>query len=156
MCKQTCLYEACLQSPRPCLCRHNWHVVHIVLACRLFPVPWWGHHLGRHDGAWWLRTLQPAVLHSMPTRQRLGVLNAAHDLVNHLGHKLKPFLPEVCALVMVLLQGSSLNSDQVKPASLHVLQILAVFGSCQSWDCANIALANINTLQKLCTVPATV
>lgn len=95
-------------------------------ACRLFPVPWWGHHLGQHDGAWWLRTLQPAVLHSMPSRQRLGVLNAAHDLVKHLGHKLKPFLPEVCALVLVLLQGSSLSSDQVKPAFVHVLQIPAV------------------------------
>ncbi|KAL0044331.1 hypothetical protein WJX82_000142 [Trebouxia sp. C0006] len=83
---------------------------------RLFPVPWWGYHLGQHDGAWWLTTLDPAVLHSMPSRQRLGVLNAAHDLVKHLGHKLKPFLPEMCALVLVLLQGSSLNSNQVRTA----------------------------------------
>ena len=86
----------------------------ITLMCRLFPVPWWGYHLGQHDGSWWLTTLDPAVLHSMPSRQRLGVLNAAHDLVKHLGHKLKPFLPEMCALVLVLLQGSSLNSNQVQ------------------------------------------
>ncbi len=82
--------------------------------CSLFPVPWWGYHLGQHDGSWWLTTLDPAVLHSMPSRQRLGVLNAAHDLVKHLGHKLKPFLPEMCALVLVLLQGASLNSNQVQ------------------------------------------
>ncbi|KAL0035339.1 hypothetical protein WJX77_001780 [Trebouxia sp. C0004] len=83
---------------------------------RLFPVPWWGPHLGQHDGSWWLTTLDPAVLHSMPSRQRLGVLNAAHDLVKHLGHKLKPFLPEMCALVLVLLQGASLNSNQARTA----------------------------------------
>ncbi|KAL0018407.1 hypothetical protein WJX79_009395 [Trebouxia sp. C0005] len=82
----------------------------------LFPVPWWGYHLGQHDGSWWLTTLDAAVLHSMPSRQRLGVLNAAHDLVKHLGHKLKPFLPEMCALVLVLLQGASLNSNQTKTA----------------------------------------
>ena len=82
--------------------------------CSLFPVPWWGYHLGQHDGSWWLTTLDAAVLHSMPSRQRLGVLNAAHDLVKHLGHKLKPFLPEMCALVLVLLQGASLNSNQVQ------------------------------------------
>lgn len=87
---------------------------HPYCVCRLFPVPWWGYHLGQHDGSWWLTTLDPAVLHSMPSRQRLGVLNAAHDLVKHLGHKLKPFLPEMCALVLVLLQGSSLNSNQVQ------------------------------------------
>ena len=41
----------------------------------------------------------------MPSRQRLGALNAAHDLVKHLGHRLKPFLPEICALVLILLEG---------------------------------------------------
>lgn len=44
----------------------------------------------------------------MPSRQRLGVLNAAHDLLKHLGHKLKPFLPEMCALVLTLLEGAPL------------------------------------------------
>ena len=52
----------------------------------------------------------------MPSRQRLGVLNAAHDLVKHLGHKLKPFLPEMCALVLTLLEGAPLApSLQVTP-----------------------------------------
>ena len=52
----------------------------------------------------------------MPSRQRLGVLNAAHDLLKHLGHKLKPFLPEMCALVLTLLEGAPLApSLQVMP-----------------------------------------
>ena len=107
--------------------------------CRLFPVPWWGYHLGQHDGAWWLTTLDPAVLHSMPSRQRLGVLNAAHDLVKHLGHKLKPFLPEMCALVLVLLQGSSLNSNQVQLMVICVALVtdqLQCNNHTQSFGCA--------------------
>ena len=77
--------------------------------CSLFPVPWWAQHLGQHSGSWWLATLQPSVLQSMPSRQRLGILNAAHDLLKHLGHKLKPFLPEMCALVLILLEGAALT-----------------------------------------------
>ena len=81
---------------------------------RLFPTPWWADHLGQHDGSWWLRKIDPGVLHSMPSRQRMGILNAAHDLLKHLGHKLKPFLPEMCALVLTLLQGVSVDALQVK------------------------------------------
>ena len=57
----------------------------------------------------------------MPSRQRLGVLNAAQDLLKHLGHKLKPFLPEMCALVLILLEGAPLApSLQVWPCpALH-------------------------------------
>ena len=113
--------------------------------CRLFPVPWWGYHLGQHDGSWWLTTLDPAVLHSMPSRQRLGVLNAAHDLVKHLGHKLKPFLPEMCALVLMLLQGSSLNSNQVRlvfyratPVTVQLLQSSCTVTTTQSFGCAKL------------------
>ena len=49
----------------------------------------------------------------MPSRQRMGILNAAHDLLKHLGHKLKPFLPEMCALVLTLLQGVAVDAVQV-------------------------------------------
>lgn len=79
--------------------------------CSLFPVPWWSQQLGQHDGTWWLVTIQASALQSMPSRQRLGVLNAAHDLLKHLGHKLKPFLPEMCALVLTLLEGAPLASS---------------------------------------------
>ena len=53
------------------------------------------------------------AVQSMPTRQRLGVLNAAHDLLKHLGHKLAPYLPEMCALVLVLLESASMSKAQV-------------------------------------------
>ena len=53
----------------------------------------------------------------MPSRQRLGVLNAAHDLLKHLGHKLAPYLPEMCALVLSLLEGVCLKEPQVWVAS---------------------------------------
>ena len=97
-----------------------------VMSCSLFPVPWWSEHLGQHDGSWWLDTLQPAALQSMPSRQRLGVLNAAHDLLKHLGHKLKPFLPEMCALVLILLEGSALlPAAQVTFEPLSSLSITA-------------------------------
>lgn len=91
----------------PCLCLDE-SCMPCVL-CSLFPVPWWAYHLGQHDGSWWLATLQPAALQSMPSRQRLGILNAAHDLLKHLGHKLKLFLPEMCALVLILLEGAALT-----------------------------------------------
>jgi hypothetical protein len=50
----------------------------------MFAEPWWAAHLTRHDGAWWLRSLDASELAAMPARQRVGFLNAAADLLRHL------------------------------------------------------------------------
>lgn len=57
----------------------------------------------------------------MPSRQRLGVLNAAHDLMKHLGHKLAPYLPEIGALVLTLLEGVSVGKTKVTDITSHIL-----------------------------------
>lgn len=50
----------------------------------LFAEPWWAEHLGREPGGWWLAALDTATLAVLPSRQRVGFLNAAADLLRHL------------------------------------------------------------------------
>ena len=50
----------------------------------LFAEPWWAGHLGREGGGWWLAAADAATLAALPSRQRVGFLNATGDLLRHL------------------------------------------------------------------------
>lgn len=50
----------------------------------LFDEPWWAARLGAGDEGWWLAALDARALHGLPARQRIGLLNAAADLLRHL------------------------------------------------------------------------
>lgn len=55
-----------------------------VEADALFAEPWWAAHLGREGGGWWLAAADSAALAALPSRQRVGFLNATGDLLRHL------------------------------------------------------------------------
>lgn len=76
-------------------------------ARRLFEEPWWAAYLGKKDAAWWLRVIDCEALRALPGRVCVGFLNAASDLQRHMGHALKPYLPEVTAIVACLLDIAS-------------------------------------------------
>lgn len=64
-------------------------------------------HLGQHDCAWWLHAINlPAVTAGVPTRTGAGFVNAAADLLQHLGALLQPHLPLLASLALRLLQSS--------------------------------------------------
>ena len=50
----------------------------------LFEEPWWAARLGAGDAGWWLAALDARALRGLPARQRVGLLNAAADLLRHL------------------------------------------------------------------------
>lgn len=79
--------------------------------CSLFEEPWWAAYLGKRDAGWWLRVIDPKKLQGLPGRVRIGFLNAAADLQQHLGHALKPYLPEVSAIVACLLETAARPED---------------------------------------------
>lgn len=69
-------------------------------------VYWWGRCLGERQGAFWLDAIDAQALNSQPVRRRIGYLNTLEDLLQHLGHKMERYLPELLALTAVLLQGA--------------------------------------------------
>ena len=52
-------------------------------------MPWWGRHLGRQEGGFWLERVDAGVLGAQPLRRRIGYLNTLEDLLTHLGHSCK-------------------------------------------------------------------
>ena len=48
------------------------------------------------------------ALGALPLRVRLGFINALVDMLRHLGHRLTPFQPEICALLVSLLESAPL------------------------------------------------
>ena len=75
---------------------------------QLFEEQGWGSELGQRGCEWWLRHIDMGTLGALPARTCLGFLNAAADLLRHLGHRLEAFLPELGTL-LVLLLGSAGN-----------------------------------------------
>ncbi|KAK9818396.1 hypothetical protein WJX72_012002 [[Myrmecia] bisecta] len=73
----------------------------------LFDQPCWVAHTGAQDGDWWFAHLDRQALANLPLRQKLGFLNAADDLLKHLGHKLLPYLPEMLAILLCLLEHAN-------------------------------------------------
>ena len=68
---------------------------------------WWGRELGKNSGEFWLQSINAEALNSQPLRRRVGYLNTLEDILKHLGHRMEPFLPELLALAVVLLQGAT-------------------------------------------------
>ena len=81
----------------------------------LFEEPWWAAHLGRHDCSWWLAAVNAPTLAASNTaaRTRLGFVNAAGDLLQHLGANLELYLPMLAALVLRLLQAATCEVRQL-------------------------------------------
>ena len=73
----------------------------------LFEEPWWAPELGSRDAAWWLAAVDVGAYAALPARTRLGFLNAAADLLRHLGHRLAPYLPALAALAVVALEAAT-------------------------------------------------
>ena len=73
----------------------------------LFEEPWWAPELGSGSAAWWLAASDARAIAALPARTRLGFLNAAADLLRHLGHRLAPYLPALAALVVVALEAAT-------------------------------------------------
>lgn len=74
-------------------------------------------HLGQEPVEWWLARLGGgAAVAELPLRVKMGFLNAAGDLLQHLGHRLQPYLPEICSLLVCFLQSATLD-EVPSPAS---------------------------------------
>ena len=58
--------------------------------------------------SWWLNAVDPKQLLLLPLRIKLGFLNAAGDLLQHLGHRLAPYLPEMSSLIICFLEAATL------------------------------------------------
>ena len=50
----------------------------------LFVEPWWADKLGAGGSAWWLEALDGECLAQMPSKQRVGLVNALADVLRHL------------------------------------------------------------------------
>lgn len=74
---------------------------------RLVEDPWWAAALNTRDLLWWLSAVDGVSLAAHPLRQRLGLLHALEDLVKHLGHRLKEYLPPILASVQALLERAA-------------------------------------------------
>lgn len=127
-----CFIPSILQSEPGC----QWHICqrvrftaeklalpkHSRSFCRLIEAPWWSPLLASRDGAWWLTSLDPAALSALPLRVRVGFLNAAEDMLRHLGHRLTPFLGLFAAVLVVLLEGAC--APLAAPVGLPILRVL--------------------------------
>lgn len=65
---------------------------------------WWKALLGHQTGDFWIACLDGLALQSQPLRRRIGYLNAFEDLLKHLGHRLKCYLPELVSLLLVMFE----------------------------------------------------
>jgi U3 small nucleolar RNA-associated protein 20 len=68
---------------------------------------WWGRELGKQTGVFWLDAINAEALNAQPLRRRVGYLNTLEDILKHLGHRMEPFLPELLALAVVLLEDAT-------------------------------------------------
>ena len=78
---------------------------------RLFEEAWWVGHLGREPVEWWLARLgDGAAVAGLPLGVKKGFLNSAGDMLQHLGHRMQPYLPEICSVMVCLLQSATLDA----------------------------------------------
>lgn len=78
---------------------------------------WWGRELGKQTGIFWLDAINADTLNKQPLRRRVGYLNTLEDILKHLGHRMEPFLPELLALAVVLLEGATTELMLNQPSS---------------------------------------
>lgn len=84
-----------------------------VCACRLFEEPWWTGHLSQEQISYWLAVIQPRQLAGFELRVKQGVLHALSDLLQHLGHNMQPFLPEISVLLLALLETTKVRNSPI-------------------------------------------
>ena len=110
--RYSCTLTRCadyLESHKPTMLCKLHHRVLDCLLYRLFHEQGWAEHLGHESIAWWRENTDSEALVALPLRIKLGFLNAAGDLLQHLGHRLEPFLPEICSLTLSLLEAATLK-----------------------------------------------
>jgi len=90
---------------------------------------WWSRELGARGGAYWLKVIDADALNAQPLRRRIGYLNALEDLLQHLGHRMERYLPELLALTVVLLEGATNSTltaeDGAKEVRSRCLRLIA-------------------------------
>ena len=84
----------------------------------LFEEPWWAARVGKESIAWWLGVIDADAVAQLPLTVKLGFLNAATDMLQHLGHRLQPFLPEIVGLLQALLETAPPNQVAAWPLLL--------------------------------------
>lgn len=64
------------------------------------------------------------ILKDQPINRHIGYLNAIHDLISHLGFKMTRYLPEICTLIVKMLQLSAAESREVRIKCIRLLSII--------------------------------
>lgn len=88
---------------------------------------WWGGMLGKRPGEWWMHVIGTYSLEGQPMRRQIGYLNAIDDLLNHLGHKMTLYLPEICTLILRMLSLSveRVDMEGSKEVRIKSIRLLA-------------------------------
>ena len=88
---------------------------------------WWGGMLGKRPGEWWMHVIDSHSLEGQPMRRQIGYLNAIDDLLNHLGHKIALYLPEICTLILRMLSLSveRVDVEGSKEVRIKSIRLLA-------------------------------
>ena len=104
----------------------------------LFEEPWWAARVGKESIAWWLGVIDTDAAAQLPLTVKLGFLNAATDMLQHLGHRLQPFLPEIVSLLLALLETAQPNQVAVWPLLLSSTIHTSASQCCRQEDRASL------------------
>ncbi|KAI8107974.1 hypothetical protein M9434_006006 [Picochlorum sp. BPE23] len=85
----------------------------------------WSTYLGKMPGEYWMKHIDLQMLEDQPINRHIGYLNAIHDLISHLGFKMTRYLPEICTLVVKMLQISAKQeSREVRIKCIRLLSTI--------------------------------